>query len=91
MTDDTRPAATCDHPEHARLQAAVVELLHEQVRDLRRQVREQTVEMIELNRLIRVRDDLLHLQSQEIGRLRAARSPLVGWLARRLRGGDSST
>lgn len=90
MTHDTQAAAPCSHPEHARLQTAVVELLHEQVRDLRRQVREQTEEILELRRLIRVRDDMLLLRSQEVERLRGPGITRPGWVARLLRGGPRS-
>ncbi len=92
MSDDRQDAPDCVHPEHSRLQAAVIELLNAQVSELRSHVQTQTEEILDLRRLIRVRDDMLHLQSQELARLRAPRLPAPGWLARLLRGaGRSST
>jgi hypothetical protein len=92
MSDDTEDAPDCVHPEHARLQAAVIELLNAQVSELRGYVHTQTAEILELRRLIRVRDDMLVLQSQELARLRAPRAAASGWIARLLRGaGRSST
>ena len=86
MSDDTRDAADCVHPEHARLQATVIDLLNAQVSELRDCVGTQTEEIRELRRLIRVRDDMLVLQSQELERLRAPRVASPGWFARLWRG-----
>ena len=88
MSDETQD--DCAHPEHARLQTTVIELLKTQVSELRTSLGTQTEEIIELRRLVRVRDDLLQLQAEELARLRGPRG--AGWLARLLRGpGRSST
>lgn len=86
MSDDTRDPPDCVHPEHSRLQASVIELLNAQVSELRHHVGTQTEEIRELRRLIRVRDDMLVLQSQELERLRAPRVAAPGWFVRLLRG-----
>ncbi len=89
MSDDTPNPPDCVHPEHARLQATVVELLRAQVEELRACGRTQTEEILELRRLVRVRDDMLQLQAEELARLRPRGA---GWIARLLRGaGRAST
>jgi hypothetical protein len=90
MSDDTRGAPDCVHPEHARLQGALIELLNAQLAELRASVRTQTEEILELRRLIRVRDDMLLQQSQELERLRATPRGAGGWIARLLRGAGRS-
>jgi len=54
-----------DSPEQIRLQSVMIEMLNVQLRDCRSRIDRQTEEIVELKRLIRVRDDLLHMRGAE--------------------------
>lgn len=71
--------------EHVRLQTAMIELLNEQLRKHRRSEEEQAEEIRSLKRVLRLRDDLLHLRAQEVEYLKAALPTVRHFLVRRLR------
>ena len=72
--------------EQIRLQSVMIELLNTQLRGCRTLMERQTAEIEELKRLIRVRDDLLHLRSQAPGGAAASDAGPWRWLARLVRG-----